>query len=385
MRIGLIVPGFSASEDDWCIPALLNSVEILTQDHDVHVFTLRYPHHTEPYQVYGATVHPLNGQQRRGWTRLRLVGQCLQAIQRENRQQPFDILHGLWAEEPGLIAVLAGWRHNIPAVVSVMGGELVGLPEIGYGYQLSRFMRWLIDYTLKSADSITVGSDLLAGRVPSIYQTKTHRIPLGVDTRLFKASSPPFSKLPNFTGQYNLIHAGSLIPIKNQRLLLESVALASQEIDGLQLHILGAGVLESELKTLAQKLGLDVVWHGQVEHHDLPLYYQRADLALLTSFFESQSMVALEAGACGIVTLGTEVGLLPELIDDQYLCQPTETNQLAQQIISFLTDMDLRTQLAGHVQQKINENYLLPHQIEHWLNLYNQVIRQNAGKGLELP
>jgi glycosyltransferase involved in cell wall biosynthesis len=237
------------------------------------------------------------------------------AIQRIHRQQPFDVLHALWVEEPALIATLARRWFNIPVVLSLMGGELVGLPDIKYGYQLGRLMRGLIDFCLKHAPFITVGSDQLRQKVPSTYQAKTHRIPLGVDWRLFNLPPPHFQKHPRFTGQYNLVHAASLSPIKNQAMLFTAVALARKSLDDLQLHIVGTGVLEAELRQLATDLNLDVVWHGQVAHHALPLYYQSADLAVLTSFFESQSMVALEAGACGTLTIGTTVGLLPELLE----------------------------------------------------------------------
>jgi hypothetical protein len=46
MKIALIVPGFSAHEKDWCIPALLDYVRVLAQLAEVHVFKPRPPHPT---------------------------------------------------------------------------------------------------------------------------------------------------------------------------------------------------------------------------------------------------------------------------------------------------------------------------------------------------
>ena len=59
MKIGLVVPGFSADEQDWCIPALLDYVRVLAQQAEVHVFTLRWPERGGTYSVYGATVRPV--------------------------------------------------------------------------------------------------------------------------------------------------------------------------------------------------------------------------------------------------------------------------------------------------------------------------------------
>ncbi|HET7034455.1 MAG TPA: hypothetical protein VFI42_02130, partial [Thermomicrobiaceae bacterium] len=61
MKLALILPGFSAAEDDWCIPALLDLARVLAPEVELHVFPLRYPPRRGRYRIYGATVHPLGG------------------------------------------------------------------------------------------------------------------------------------------------------------------------------------------------------------------------------------------------------------------------------------------------------------------------------------
>src|SRR5262249_48102868 len=123
MRIGLITPGFSASEADWCIPALLNLVRTLARQHEVHVFALRYPYCRHTYSVYWAQVHACGGAVAAGFRRLPLIGRALARIVSQHRRQPFDLLHGLWADEPGFLAVTAGHWLKGPTVVSLLGGE----------------------------------------------------------------------------------------------------------------------------------------------------------------------------------------------------------------------------------------------------------------------
>jgi len=65
-HIAIITPGFSASEQDWCIPALLDLVRKLSESCQVHVFTLRYPHFTGHYSIYGANVTAFGGAERSG-------------------------------------------------------------------------------------------------------------------------------------------------------------------------------------------------------------------------------------------------------------------------------------------------------------------------------
>ena len=54
MKIGLVVPGFSADADDWCIPALRNLARQLATTEEVHVLALRYPYRAGDYAVFGA-------------------------------------------------------------------------------------------------------------------------------------------------------------------------------------------------------------------------------------------------------------------------------------------------------------------------------------------
>jgi hypothetical protein len=69
LNIGLVTPGFSADEADWCIPALLNLVRRLAAVHDVTVYTLRYPHHDGSYGISGARVRAFGGATIGGWQR----------------------------------------------------------------------------------------------------------------------------------------------------------------------------------------------------------------------------------------------------------------------------------------------------------------------------
>ena len=61
MKIGLVVPGFSADAGDWCIPALRNLARQLATTEEVHVLALRYPYRPSGYAVFGAQVRALGG------------------------------------------------------------------------------------------------------------------------------------------------------------------------------------------------------------------------------------------------------------------------------------------------------------------------------------
>lgn len=339
MRIGLLTPGFSANERDWCIPWLLNLARSLANQHDVSVFTLRYPHSRTSYPVYGATVHAFGGATARRWQRLPILRRAYAAVVREHRRQPFDVLHGLWADEPGFLAVTAGRRIGVPALVSVLGGELVGFPEFGYGGQLSLANRWLTTRALAGANAVTVGSGFLRKLAQAhVGPDRLVLWPIGVDTRMFqpeeeRAAGPALEAL---AGSFRLLQVAALTSIKDQSMLLQALAQVMPHISGLHLHLVGSGPLQPALADQARGLGLDgcVTFHGEVAHDRLPSFYRSADLFVLSSRFESQSLAVLEAAACGCPIVGTAVGILPDLLPPESLAAVGDSEGLARVILA---------------------------------------------------
>ena len=312
MRLCLVTPGFSAAEDDWCIPALHHLVHRLAVDHEVTVIALRHPPRYDAYRFFDARVLPLAAGRRTGMWRVALLVRAFAAIRREHRHSPFDVIHGLWADEAGFVAATSGRRLGVRSVVSVMGGELVGMHDIGYGVQLGRTGRWLVRRSLARANVITVGSTALVDAVRRQDPSLTPMVaPLGVDTTLFRPEGE-HARLP---GNPCLLQVGSLVPIKDQRLTLEAFARVVEHHPNAHLHLIGEGPLEAELVAYARSLGLGdrVLFHNEVPHHRLPPFYRAADLHIVSSRFESQCMTVLEAAACGTGTIGTDVGILPDL------------------------------------------------------------------------
>jgi glycosyltransferase involved in cell wall biosynthesis len=376
MNIGLIMPGFSTSEEDWCIPAVLNLVRELARDNEVHVFALRYPHHRRTYPVYGATVHTFGGAATGGVGRISLLGRALMSVVRHNRHRPFDVLHGLWADEPGFLAVIASRWLGISAVVSLLGGELVGLPDIGYGGQLSRINRWLIRIALRGATRVTAGSASLRRLVqPLVSSDRLLLMPLGVDTRLFHSGDRPANPTPLAEGEIKLLHVASLVPVKDQATLLRALSRIVVRMPGVHLHVVGEGPLRLDLESLAESLGVatHVTFHGTVRHDCLPAYYRAADLCVLSSRYESQGMVILEAAACACPTVGTAVGLLPDLMPATQMVPVGDAYALAEVLLRTLADRQALIAMGQASLEAVKAGYTLDQTMDELSALYAEL------------
>jgi glycosyltransferase involved in cell wall biosynthesis len=310
MRIALVVPGFSADPTDWCIPALRHLVRSLAPRHEVRVLAVRYPYQVGTYAIDGARVIALGGGVRRGPATAGLWRAVFETLRREHRRQPFDVLHAFWATESGLLTALAGRWLRVPTVVSVAGGELVRLTDIGYGDQRRLAERVKIATALRAAGTVTVGSHYLARLAARrLGRGRVRWAPLGVDTELFSLG-PLADRTPR-----RLVHAGTLTAVKDQPLLLRAFAGVRRRFPDAVLDVVGDGPARGCLEALAGTLGAGagVRFRGELDHAALPPVYRGGQGFVLCSRHEAQGMVALEAAACGVPVFGTRVGVVPEL------------------------------------------------------------------------
>lgn len=365
MRIALLTPGFSVDETDWCIPALLNLARGLAQAHDVHVFALRYPYRRATYDVYGAHVQALGGGLTRRWGRGPLWGRALAALRRAAAEAPFDVLHACWADEPAFLATLAGRWLGTPVVVSLMGGELARLPAIEYGGRLNRLNDWLTRWSLRRAPQVTVGSHWLAQLATDLGYVRQPPVwaPLGVDTALFRPNPSPLPPSPH------LISVASLTPVKDHHTLLHALTL----LPDCRLTVVGDGPLRPELQALAARLGLGarVTWLGATPHEQLPALYQAAGIHVLASRHESQSLAVLEAAACGLLSVGTAVGILPEVTPPDGLAAPGDVAGLARAIRWGVTDSAERRAAAQSAHDLTRQHLSLAAAQTRWLSIYS--------------
>jgi len=375
MKLGLIVPGFSADETDWCIPVVRHLVERLARRHEVHVFALRYPPRRDAYAVFGATVRSFGGGNAGGVQRGALLARALTAMAGEHARGRFDALHGLWADEPGWLAVTAGKWLGVPTVVSLMGGELVGLEDIGYGVQLHRTGRWLVRSSLRRAATVTVGSGFL-GRLARGrgVGSRLVELPLGVDVDLFRPEGDDRDLQPGMEGAIRLLHVGSLTPIKDHATLLRAMQRVRDRLPEAHLHLVGEGSCRAALAQQIARLGLErhATLHGAVPHEELPAWYRSAELCVLSSRYESQAMVVLEAAACGRATVGTAVGLVPEIVPASLSVPVGDDEALAEALLSLLAESQAPRRLGAAALEATRLRYRIEQTVERLEQLYRR-------------
>lgn len=97
---------------------------------------------------------------------------------------------------------------------------------------------------------------------------------------------------------------------------------------------------------------------GSMKHDEIIPYYSAADFSVLPSLMEATSISGLEAMSSGLPLVGTNVGGIPELIDDGkngFLCESADEKDLAEKINLLLT-RNLR-KLGDHSRAIVEEKF----------------------------
>lgn len=343
MKIALIVPGgVDRSGTHRVIPCLLWFIERLVLAGDeVHVFALQQEPRPGGWQLLGAEVHNAGARPRR----LRTLGQLLA----EHRRGRFDVVHGFWAGGAGLVAAIFRRLAGVPAVLTLPGGDLVALRDIGYGARLTRRGRFLVRAALAGVDRVVVPSEAM-GAQAAVLGIETIRIRYGVALDHW-----PVRK-PQRRGEHEplrLVHVANLNRVKDQDTLLRALALVRDRGLDFRLDVIGLDTLGGAVQRQCAALGLDdrIVFHGFLPHACVRSWIDQADLLLVSSRHEGVPIVALEAAVAGVPTVGTAVGQIADWAPGAAVAVPVQDSAaLAKAITRLAGDEAARLALAHAAQ-----------------------------------
>ena len=137
----------------------------------------------------------------------------------------------------------------------------------------------------------------------------------------------------------------------------------------------GSGSLRSSLEDLRDKLGLadDVRFLGFVQADSLPRFYGASDASIIpTSQLECFGIIALESLACGIPTLVTPVGALPEVMrnfESRWIANSNTPEAIAAIICDYLSKI-----LPSHTPEELRSIIAQRYSIENAVLKYEQIL-----------
>lgn len=147
------------------------------------------------------------------------------------------------------------------------------------------------------------------------------------------------------------LYVGRLDKEKHIETIIQALAIVLRTL-GMHLIIVGKGKLRRKLEKLAQEMGVqnNVTFVGFVPDVDLPQVYRMADVFVIASVAELQSIVTMEAMASGLPVIAADAMALPELVhhdENGYLFTVGDSDMLARYMSDILSDAQLRSRMSA--------------------------------------
>lgn len=340
--------------------------ELARRGHEVLVITTHTQKDSPRFEeVDGIAVRrtPFFGQNPKGWI---LSSICaVPWIMKDAKN--FDIIHChtfAFAVGGSIGAGIAGK----PLVVTIHSSHFLRLvkkplPRLGLKVILSRS-----DFILSTSKELDLEVRNLVPKKP------TMPIVNGIDTEVFKPTQP---SLPKVGSEFIIVCPRRLVEKTGVEFLIRAIALVKHEIN-LRVYVAGDGPLRANLESLASQLGVSqrVVFLGSVPNTKMPGIYCSSDLVVIPSLIEATSIAALEAMACGIPVAASNVGGLPEIIDQDsgMLFEPGSPHAIADVIRQAAKRHDLR-EMGERARKLVIEKWSITSMVDIHEKIYTNLLR----------
>jgi len=220
-----------------------------------------------------------------------------------------------------------------------------------------------------------------AAELPARLGHPVHAVPKGVDAEWFQPAGPNLRSELGIEHKRVVLGVGRFVPIKNMTLLVNAFARVAQSDPSAHLVLVGEGPEQASLVALADRRGVTkrVTFAGYVPQDQLGPYYRTADLFVLSSDFDNSPNVVLEAMACGLPAVSTNVGGAAEYIVPGRggdLVAARDENALASAIEHWLNDAERRRIAGTFNRQRVVEQFSWRASAQRLLEVYHAVIAE---------
>jgi glycosyltransferase involved in cell wall biosynthesis len=163
---------------------------------------------------------------------------------------------------------------------------------------------------LREVHAVCANGDTFT-RIRTFLSDHAIELPIGLDERLFRPGPASLRSTLGWTEQHHVVgYVGRLAQLKGVDLLASAFhAIAQTEVNA-RLLIIGSGEYEGKLRSiLAQEISRGLVHiEPDVNHAQLPEWYRAMDVMVMPSRYENFSNAILEAIACSVPVLASNVG-----------------------------------------------------------------------------
>ncbi|MBU3103188.1 glycosyltransferase [Clostridium gasigenes] len=340
MKICYLADIKSQHTEKWC-------KYFLGKGYEIHVISLRSG------EIEGVTVHSLDidnsvSQKENSSDKIGYLKKIIK-IRKLVKQINPDILHAHYASSYGLFGALCNYH---PYVISLWGSDVLLFPKEGL------VQKSILKYNFKKADEIFSTSEYMAREAKKYTNKNIYITPFGIDINIFN------DKEERSNDEVNIGIVKSLEKVYGIDYLINSfnVIVNKYPDKKINLYIIGKGTQEKILKDLVIKLGLEkkIKFLGTMPLEKIGEFYNKMHIAAVPSLSESFGVTVLEAQACGIPVVVSDIEAFEETTiigQTSLMCKKKDVNSLVECLEKLIINEDLRIEMGRKGKKFARENF----------------------------
>jgi 1,2-diacylglycerol 3-alpha-glucosyltransferase len=274
-------------------------------------------------------------------------------------------------------------RSGVPVVITnhVMPENLtMNLPGRFEPYVSRRVQRVTAGFINKT-DYLVAPTKTALGLFGHDITIPSQAITNGLDTKLYSPGAIDeigLKRLRISDSDRILLYTGRLDGEKRVDILVRAFARVKEVVDGVQLVIVGTGLLDRNLQRLAERLGIggSVIFTGRITDTEKINLLRAAAVFVMPSPAELQCISALEALACGVPVVGANQAALCELVNvgkNGYLFSYPDANDCALAITKLLNHPLPEATLEIYGRQWVLKNHDQAITLEQYRDVYQRL------------
>ncbi|MEA3494953.1 MAG: glycosyltransferase family 4 protein [Bacteroidota bacterium] len=294
------------------------------------------------------------------------------------KEKNIRLIHTHWLIPQGFIASLHKniFNKKIKILSTSHGSDILSFNS-GIGLKMKK-------YALKNIDELTVVSNYLKEKIlETVFKNPIHVYPMGLKTNdfLHQKADIEIKKKYDINGEL-LLFIGRLTEVKGLKYLLKAMPEIINNHPNIKLLIVGDGVLKNRLIAQVSELNIkeNIVFCGQLDHHELPKYYATSDIFIGPSLSEGFGLTFAEAACSGTIVVASSLPSIKDIIINEktgFLVKPKSHKDISDTVLKILSSENDLTAIKKNASEHVIKNFDWGKVAKNYNSLYSKLLQNN--------
>jgi L-malate glycosyltransferase len=346
-------------------------VELAKTGHEIHFITYERPYAIQGYDIPNLKVHLVSVVEYPLFKYPPYTVALASEMARISKREDLDLLHIHYSLPHSTAAQLAREMTGKPYVTTLHGSDVTILGS-DPSYEPTNTM------SIEASDAITTVSKYMAREVKTNLNIdkKIHVIPNFVDHEAYQPAPCQILENPR-PRTITLVHVSNFRPVKRIEDLIYGMCMITKKEPNAQLILVGDGPERHRIEILIDRLDLrkNILVTGY--RSDVAEMINCADALVLCSETENAPLTILEGMSCGLPIIATNVGGIPEQVQDGengFLVPVKNPEEIAEAALRLNADENLLARMGANARKTVMERYTKDIVLKQYVDVYEDII-----------